>query len=315
MSLFYTNFSLSLSVCVCVCAAKAYPTPLVTSAISYRQTRKRVKRERERKKEKNRNRNNKPIRGSPEHTYTKEQISIKKSSFGLQRHTHNTDREKIESKKVMMNGGEAYGAIETQYIRRHHRHELRDNQCTSALVKHIRAPVHLVSLSFGYLLPFFGSLSWFFWVSLVGWCDLFCGEKMIFFFFLLKIWVMWFLWGVLFWFPMPIYPSGYVSYGISFDGFHLVLHLSWWWILCSLNLVVWGCWKSWIVQLMRFKFLIGLWLWNRLWGRVVFIFVEGFHWNFGVTSNLSTSKTCSITGGFTLVMASTGFGFILLSSW
>lgn len=44
-----------------------------------------------------------------------------------------------------MNGGESYGAIETQYIRRHHRHEPRENQCTSALVKHIQAPVHLVS--------------------------------------------------------------------------------------------------------------------------------------------------------------------------
>ncbi|RZB59272.1 Abscisic acid receptor PYL9 [Glycine soja] len=42
-----------------------------------------------------------------------------------------------------MNGGESYGAIETQYIRRHHKHEPRENQCTSALVKHIRAPVHL----------------------------------------------------------------------------------------------------------------------------------------------------------------------------
>ncbi|KAD6795076.1 hypothetical protein R6Q59_032038 [Mikania micrantha] len=30
------------------------------------------------------------------------------------------------------------------YIRRHHKHEVRDNQCTSSLVKHIKAPVHLV---------------------------------------------------------------------------------------------------------------------------------------------------------------------------
>jgi abscisic acid receptor (PYR/PYL family) len=35
--------------------------------------------------------------------------------------------------------------MEAQYIRRHHhRHELRDNQCTSTLVKHIKAPVNLV---------------------------------------------------------------------------------------------------------------------------------------------------------------------------
>ncbi|KAL5792252.1 hypothetical protein ACOSP7_000846 [Xanthoceras sorbifolium] len=43
-----------------------------------------------------------------------------------------------------MNGGDAYSVMEAQYIRRHHRHEPRENQCTSALVKHIRAPVHLV---------------------------------------------------------------------------------------------------------------------------------------------------------------------------
>ncbi|KAH7522881.1 hypothetical protein JRO89_XSUnG0090300 [Xanthoceras sorbifolium] len=42
-----------------------------------------------------------------------------------------------------MNGGDAYSVMEAQYIRRHHRHEPRENQCTSALVKHIRAPVHL----------------------------------------------------------------------------------------------------------------------------------------------------------------------------
>ena len=50
-----------------------------------------------------------------------------------------------------MNGGDWYGGngsgigMEREYIRRHHRHQPRDNQCTSALVKHIRAPVPLVS--------------------------------------------------------------------------------------------------------------------------------------------------------------------------
>ncbi|KAM3684778.1 hypothetical protein ACB094_11G069400 [Castanea mollissima] len=43
-----------------------------------------------------------------------------------------------------MNSGEAFGAMEAQYIGRHHRHEPGENQCTSALVKHIKAPVHLV---------------------------------------------------------------------------------------------------------------------------------------------------------------------------
>ncbi|KAK7292791.1 hypothetical protein RJT34_15645 [Clitoria ternatea] len=45
---------------------------------------------------------------------------------------------------MLNNGGESHSAIETQYIRRHHRHEPRENQCTSALVKHIKAPVHIV---------------------------------------------------------------------------------------------------------------------------------------------------------------------------
>ncbi|KAK8565725.1 hypothetical protein V6N13_020806 [Hibiscus sabdariffa] len=51
-----------------------------------------------------------------------------------------------------MNGGEAYGMnmnmnmnmMEAQYIRRHHRHDIRDDQCSSALVKHVKAPVNLV---------------------------------------------------------------------------------------------------------------------------------------------------------------------------
>ncbi|KAF5464452.1 hypothetical protein F2P56_014526 [Juglans regia] len=43
-----------------------------------------------------------------------------------------------------MNGIEVYGGLEAQYIGKHHRHEPRENQCTSALVKHIKAPVHLV---------------------------------------------------------------------------------------------------------------------------------------------------------------------------
>uniref|UniRef100_A0A803NV58 Uncharacterized protein n=1 Tax=Cannabis sativa TaxID=3483 RepID=A0A803NV58_CANSA len=43
-----------------------------------------------------------------------------------------------------MNPSDSYGAMEVQYIRRHHKHQPRDNQCTSALVKHIKAPVQLV---------------------------------------------------------------------------------------------------------------------------------------------------------------------------
>ncbi|PKA58957.1 Abscisic acid receptor PYL8 [Apostasia shenzhenica] len=35
-------------------------------------------------------------------------------------------------------------AMELEYVRRFHRHEPRENQCSSALVKHIEAPIHLV---------------------------------------------------------------------------------------------------------------------------------------------------------------------------
>lgn len=31
-----------------------------------------------------------------------------------------------------------------EFIRRHHKHQTNDEQCTSTLVKHIKAPVHLV---------------------------------------------------------------------------------------------------------------------------------------------------------------------------
>ncbi|KAG8390384.1 hypothetical protein BUALT_Bualt01G0077800 [Buddleja alternifolia] len=34
--------------------------------------------------------------------------------------------------------------VEREYIRKHHKHEINDNQCASFLIKHIKAPVHLV---------------------------------------------------------------------------------------------------------------------------------------------------------------------------
>lgn len=34
--------------------------------------------------------------------------------------------------------------MESDYVLRYHQHELQENQCTSHLVKHIKAPVHLV---------------------------------------------------------------------------------------------------------------------------------------------------------------------------
>ncbi|KAI3996439.1 hypothetical protein MKX01_027471 [Papaver californicum] len=44
-----------------------------------------------------------------------------------------------------MNGNGGINSMENEYIYRHHKHdEMRDNQCSSALVKHIKAPLHLV---------------------------------------------------------------------------------------------------------------------------------------------------------------------------
>ncbi|KAL0403220.1 UNVERIFIED_CONTAM: Abscisic acid receptor PYL8 [Sesamum radiatum] len=34
--------------------------------------------------------------------------------------------------------------VEKEYINKHHKHEIKDNQCTSFLIKHVKAPVHLV---------------------------------------------------------------------------------------------------------------------------------------------------------------------------
>ncbi|RZR92208.1 hypothetical protein BHM03_00020488 [Ensete ventricosum] len=44
-----------------------------------------------------------------------------------------------------MSSGDGCRLMEAEYVRRHHRHEPRDNQCSSTLVKHIKAPVHLVT--------------------------------------------------------------------------------------------------------------------------------------------------------------------------
>lgn len=40
------------------------------------------------------------------------------------------------------------GGLETvRYVRTHHQHHCRENQCSSALLRHIKAPLHLVLLS------------------------------------------------------------------------------------------------------------------------------------------------------------------------
>ena len=62
---------------------------------------------------------------------------------------------------------------ETEYVRRLHRHAPDEHQCTSTLVKHIKAPVHLVS-SHRPLPPSPRSLpppGWSRWWVLVQWLD------------------------------------------------------------------------------------------------------------------------------------------------
>ncbi|KAL6501754.1 Abscisic acid receptor pyl9 [Orobanche gracilis] len=43
-----------------------------------------------------------------------------------------------------MNGDMRAGGPEDDFIRKHHKHDVRENQCTSSLVKHIKAPLPLV---------------------------------------------------------------------------------------------------------------------------------------------------------------------------
>ncbi|TYK03135.1 abscisic acid receptor PYL8-like [Cucumis melo var. makuwa] len=43
-----------------------------------------------------------------------------------------------------MSGTGGFSNLERECIRRHHRHEPADNQCSSVLIKHIKAPVPLV---------------------------------------------------------------------------------------------------------------------------------------------------------------------------
>lgn len=45
----------------------------------------------------------------------------------------------------LINGDRRTGGPEEDFIRRHHKHDVRENQCSSSLVKHIKAPLPLVS--------------------------------------------------------------------------------------------------------------------------------------------------------------------------
>ncbi|CAM8941094.1 hypothetical protein QQ045_014128 [Rhodiola kirilowii] len=50
---------------------------------------------------------------------------------------------KVNTKSVSENGV-GCNRMEDEFIRRHHRHDVKENQCSSSLVKHVKAPVHLV---------------------------------------------------------------------------------------------------------------------------------------------------------------------------
>jgi abscisic acid receptor (PYR/PYL family) len=39
----------------------------------------------------------------------------------------------------------ANGMMEDEFIKRHHKHDVKEHQCSSSLVKHIKAPVPLVN--------------------------------------------------------------------------------------------------------------------------------------------------------------------------
>lgn len=65
-----------------------------------------------------------------------------------------TEATKIEEKRNMNVKG--LSEMEEQYIKKHHKHEIKENQCTSFLIEHIKAPVHLVKFNF---IPFFFCVS------------------------------------------------------------------------------------------------------------------------------------------------------------
>jgi hypothetical protein len=50
----------------------------------------------------------------------------------------------------------ASGKMEDEFIKRHHKHDVKEHQCSSSLVKHIKAPVPLVNTisSLSLSLPF-----------------------------------------------------------------------------------------------------------------------------------------------------------------
>lgn len=44
----------------------------------------------------------------------------------------------------MTNAAKGLGGVEREFITKHHKHEINDNQCSSFLIKHVKAPADLV---------------------------------------------------------------------------------------------------------------------------------------------------------------------------
>ncbi|KAK9021000.1 hypothetical protein V6N11_011011 [Hibiscus sabdariffa] len=49
----------------------------------------------------------------------------------------------VTNNYITMNGN-GFSKMEEEFIKRHHKFEVKENQCSSSLVKHIKAPIHLV---------------------------------------------------------------------------------------------------------------------------------------------------------------------------
>ncbi|KAK4743504.1 hypothetical protein SAY87_001505 [Trapa incisa] len=58
--------------------------------------------------------------------------------------SHNRRTRRLWKRKGREDWRRACMSMEAQYIRRHHRHQTSADQCTSVLIEHVRAPVHMV---------------------------------------------------------------------------------------------------------------------------------------------------------------------------
>jgi hypothetical protein len=121
----------------------------------------------------------------------------------------NKGRVCFQGKREKMNGNcngrGGIGCVESEYIRRHHTHDdLADHQCSSALVKHIKAPVQLVKFltffPFNYsLFVYMCCMYWYvcvcfllgFWflgfLYVVQWFDFKC----VLYVKILQVWIFW----------------------------------------------------------------------------------------------------------------------------